>query len=70
MGGFFAPDPPSAPAPVVLPAASTSTEDAAAAERVDAINRNRRGLAGTIAGSESGFLQPAATGAAKSLLGE
>jgi hypothetical protein len=69
MGGFFASDPPPSPAPVVLPA-TTSTEDSAAAERLDAINRNRRGLMGTIAGSEAGFLRPSGERAAKTLLGD
>ncbi|KIL97452.1 hypothetical protein CCC_00513 [Paramagnetospirillum magnetotacticum MS-1] len=71
MGGFFAPDPPSPPAPVVLPA-TPSPEDAAASERLDAINRNRRGLLGTIATSETGVLQSAGSGnrTGKTLLGE
>ncbi|WP_043745535.1 hypothetical protein [Paramagnetospirillum magneticum] len=71
MGGFFSPDPPSPPAPVVLPP-STSAEDSATADRLDAINRNRRGLLGTIATSETGVLQSSASGnrAAKTLLGE
>jgi len=69
MGGFFASDPPSQPAPVVLPP-SPDPEAAATAERLDAINRNRRGLMGTIATSETGLLQSAGKGAAKTLLGE
>ena len=69
MGGFFAPDPPSIPAPVVLPP-STDPEAEATEERLNAINRNRRGLMGTIATSESGLLQPAGSRAAKTLLGE
>jgi hypothetical protein len=69
MGGFFAPDPPSSPPPVALPP-SSDPEAKAAEERLEAINRNRRGLAGTIATSETGLLQPSSKGAAKSLLGE
>lgn len=69
MGGFFAPDPPSSPAPVVLPPA-TDPEAEAAEERVNAINRNRRGLLGTIATSETGLLQTEGKRAGKSLLGE
>ncbi|ARJ64955.1 hypothetical protein WV31_04340 [Magnetospirillum sp. ME-1] len=69
MGGFFAPDPPAPPAPVVLPPAP-DPEAAAAEERVNAINRNRRGLLGTIATSETGLLQPGGNRAGKSLLGE
>ncbi|TAN59976.1 MAG: hypothetical protein EPN20_14260 [Magnetospirillum sp.] len=70
MGGFFAPDPPPAPAPVAVVAPT----DPAAAEtqaRLDAVDRNRRGLFGTIATSDSGVLQPiAAASSGKSLLGE
>jgi hypothetical protein len=69
MGGFFAPDPPSSPAPVVVPTAP-DPETEATAERLDAINRNRRGLMGTIATSETGLLQPSGSRAAKTLLGE
>jgi hypothetical protein len=69
MGGFFSPDPPSSPAPVVLPPA-TDPADAAAAERLEAINRNRRGLLGTIATSETGVLQSPGGRTAKTLLGE
>lgn len=71
MGGFFAPDPPAvpAPAPVVLPPAP-DPEAAAAEERLDAVNRNRRGLLGTIATSDVGLLQPGGNRAGKSLLGE
>lgn len=71
MGGFFAPDPPSAPAPAVV--AATPAVDAAAAEteeRLAAINRNRRGLAGTIATSETGLLQASPGRAGKTLLGD
>lgn len=70
MGGFFAPDPPSPPAPVVVAASGTNPEAEAAAERLEAINRNRRGMAGTIATSETGVLQPGAGRAAKTLLGD
>lgn len=69
MGGFFASDPPAPPAPVVLPPAA-GPEAAAAEERVNAINRNRRGLMGTIATSDAGLLQPGGGRAGKSLLGE
>lgn len=71
MGGFFAPDPPSAPAPAVV--TTTTTTDTTAAEteeRLAAINRNRRGLAGTIATSETGLLQSSAGRAGKTLLGD
>jgi hypothetical protein len=69
MGGFFASAPPSSPPPAVLPP-SPDPEAKAAEERLDTINRNRRGLAGTIATSETGLLQPSGRNAAKSLLGE
>lgn len=69
MGGFFAPDPPSPPPPVVLPP-SPDPEAKAAEERLQAINRNRRGLAGTIATSETGLLQSSGRNAPKNLLGE
>jgi len=70
MGGFFSSDPPAAaPAPVVLPAAPDPAAEATA-ERLEAINRNRRGLMGTIATSETGLLQPSGNRAAKTLLGE
>ncbi|MDO8606943.1 MAG: hypothetical protein Q7R40_10435 [Phaeospirillum sp.] len=68
MGGFFSPDPPPAPAPI----APIVTADPAIAEtqaRQDAIDRNRRGLHGTIATSERGVLQPSAA-PQKNLLGE
>ena len=71
MGGFFSPDPPAAApavAPVTVSAPDTSAADAQA--RLDAIDRNRRGLYGTIATSDAGLLQPATPSAAKSLLGE
>jgi hypothetical protein len=70
MGGFFAPDAPSA-APVSAPVAAPDTTAAETQARLDAIDRNRRGLYGTIATSDTGALQtssPAASG--KSLLGE
>jgi hypothetical protein len=69
MGGFFAPDPPSSPAPVVV-APTTDPEAEAAAERLEAINRNRRGMAGTIATSETGVLQSSTGRPAKTLLGD
>jgi hypothetical protein len=69
MGGFFASAPPPPPPPVVMPTAP-DPEAKAAEERLEAINRNRRGLVGTIATSETGLLQPSGRGAAKSLLGE
>ena len=69
MGGFFASDPPPPPPPVVQPP-SPHPEAKAAEERLEAINRNRRGLAGTIATSEAGLLQPSGHATAKSLLGE
>ena len=70
MGGFFAPDPPP-PAPASPPVAVVAANDGATQARLDAVERNRRGLYGTIATSDAGVLQsdsPAATG--KSLLGE
>ncbi|CAA7627410.1 hypothetical protein [Magnetospirillum sp. SS-4] len=68
MGGFFTsspPPPPPPPPPPVMP----DPEAEAAEERLQAINRNRRGLLGTIATSESGILRPR-TLAGKTLLGE
>jgi hypothetical protein len=52
-----------------LPPPAPDPETAAAEERLQAINRNRRGLHGTIATSDSGVLQPR-TPAGKTLLGE
>jgi hypothetical protein len=69
MGGFFAPDPPAPPPPPPLPPPAPDPEIAAAEERLQAINRNRRGLHGTIATSDSGVLQPRIP-AGKTLLGE
>ncbi len=71
MGGFFTPDPPApAPAPAPAPIATTDTAAADAQTRLDAIDRNRRGLYGTIATSDAGVLQPSDTTTGKSLLGE
>lgn len=71
MGGFFAPDPSSTPAPTVV-AAATATDVTAneTEERLATINRNRRGLAGTIATSETGLLQGTPARAGKTLLGD
>jgi len=69
MGGFFAPSSSPAPAPVVVAStADTSAEDAAKA-RQETVERNRRGLYGTIATSETGLLSSRGRGG-KSLLGE
>ncbi len=68
MGGFFNPDPP-APQPVAVPVATTDPNAEATQQRLDAIERNRRGLYGTIATSESGVLQPKSS-PGKSLLGD
>lgn len=76
MGSFFSPKPPAPPpVPVYEPPADPEAE--AAKARQDMLSRMRRGRAGTIAGSERGFLDPASgTGAgtgqpgAKRLLGE
>ncbi|SEH45207.1 hypothetical protein [Magnetospirillum fulvum] len=71
MGGFFAPSSSSSPAPVVVAAttaADTSADDAAKT-RQETVERNRRGLYGTIATSETGLLKPRVQGG-KSLLGE
>jgi len=73
MGGFFAPSSSSspAPAPVVVAAApaDTSAEEAAKL-RQETVERNRRGLYGTIATSDSGVLTPRRALGGKSLLGE
>jgi hypothetical protein len=78
MGGLFrapkpvviAPPPAPAPAPAVSPA--QAAEDVAAVSRVEARERARRGLGGTIATSARGLLGASADFAAtrKSLLGE
>ncbi len=68
MGGFFAPDPPP-PAPASPPVAVVAANDGATQARLDAVERNRRGLYGTIATSDSGLLQSQAP-AGKSLLGD
>jgi len=77
MGGFFAPSSSPSPAPVVVaapvvpstPAAPISTADDEAKARQETIERNRRGLYGTIATSDAGLLSPRSQGG-KSLLGE
>jgi len=78
MGGLFrAPKPvviapPPAPAPSPPADAAQAAEEAAAASRIEARERARRGLAGTIATSARGLLGARADFAAtrKSLLGE
>lgn len=75
MGSFLSPK---APAPPPMPVFSQPDPEAEAAKaRQDMLGRMRRGRAGTISGSERGFLDPAAgagTGSgqpgAKRLLGE
>lgn len=70
MGGFFAPSSSPSPAPVVVAAAPVDTRaDDEAKARQETVERNRRGLYGTIATSETGLLSPRAQGG-KSLLGE
>ncbi|CCG41974.1 hypothetical protein [Magnetospirillum molischianum] len=68
MGGFFAPSSPSIPAPVVVASPATTTDDEAKT-RQETIDRNRRGLYGTIATSDTGLLSSRRQGG-KSLLGE
>lgn len=70
MGGFFSPDTSSTPAVVVASTTTTDTSATEAEDRLDVVNRNRRGMAGTIATSESGLLQAGTARAGKSLLGE
>lgn len=69
MGGFFAPDPPAPPPPPPPAPPPADSEAEAAKARQDTIERNRRGLSGAIATSETGLLQPRRP-AGKSLLGE
>jgi hypothetical protein len=68
MGGFFSSGTPSTPAPVTIAASSSTTDDETKA-RQETIDRNRRGLYGTIATSDTGLLVPRSQGG-KSLLGE
>jgi hypothetical protein len=68
MGGFFASDPP-APAPAPAPVSVPDPDADAAEARRETIERNRRGLLGTIATSEVGVLRPQA-GPGKTLLGD
>ena len=71
MGGFFAPDSPSPAATVGVAAVATPDTTAADTQaRLDAIDRNRRGLSGTIATSDAGVLQTGGPATGKSLLGE
>ncbi|MBI2235767.1 MAG: hypothetical protein HYU60_02220 [Magnetospirillum sp.] len=63
LGGGQAPSPPPAPLPQPDPEAT------ARQQRLDAMERNRRGRYGTIATSDRGLLEPVA-GTGKSLLGE
>lgn len=73
MGSFLSPRAPApASAPVYVP--QSDPEADAAKARQEMLERSRRGRAGTIAGSERGFLDPVAAKngepAAKRLLGE
>jgi len=64
------PDAPAAPAPTPQPPA-VDADAAARQARLEALDRRRRGLAGTIAGSAKGFLQAKPEGTSrKTLLGE
>ncbi len=56
MGGFLSPSPPPPPAPEPEPATDPDAEDRK--RRLDAIDRRRRGRAGTIATSERGVTRP------------
>ena len=67
MGSLFGSSTPPAPPPMpTLPA--PDPEEDARRERLAALERRRRGRAGTVATSDRGLLQPAAGG--KRLLGE
>jgi hypothetical protein len=71
MGGLFTAPKPPEPAPIVTPAPKEDPEEAARAARLEALERRRRGLAGTVATSYRGVLAenlPATD--RKSLLGE
>jgi hypothetical protein len=70
MGGFFSSPSVASVAPLPAPPPPPDPTAAATQERLDAIERNRRGLYGTIATSDKGLLQPAAATQGKSLLGE
>jgi len=67
MGSFFGTSSPPAPPPMPTLPAPDPDEDARR-ERLAALERRRRGRAGTIATSDRGLLQPALGG--KRLLGE
>lgn len=66
MGGFSSPSPPAPPAP---PQSTANPDDEARKQRIDAMERNRRGRQGLISTSDRGLLAPAG-GAGKTLLGE
>lgn len=71
MGGFFSnPSPPSYDPP---PLPTTDPDAEALKQRQETMARNRRGLAGMVATSDSGVLAPANGGGSsqtKNLLGE
>ena len=72
FGSSGSSSPAATPAPASLTSAATQAADPAAADaqmRLDAIDRNRRGLFGTVATSDTGVLQPQSQGG-KTLLGE
>lgn len=69
MAAYFASAPKQQPAPPPMPATMPDPEDDARKQRLETIDRNRRGRAGMIATSERGVLAPA-TGDGKRLLGE
>jgi hypothetical protein len=72
MGGLF--DPPKAPrvaSPPTVPAARPNLMKLESQQRLDALQRQQRGIAGTIVTSPRGLLTPAtAVGEQKTLLGE
>lgn len=67
MGGFFS-SAPKAPEPAPLPT-PVDPESEARTQRLETINRNRRGRAGMVTTGERGILTPV-SGDTKRLLGE
>lgn len=72
MGGFFAlPKPPRAASPITAPVARPNLMKLERDQRLDALERRRRGRAGTITTSSRGLLTLASwTPQQKTLLGE
>lgn len=74
MGGFFSPPSPPPMPQMAAPPPAIDPDAEERQRRLDAIGRNRRGRAGTIATGDRGVLEPVSpsksAGSGKRLLGE